>query len=258
MNHTIELLSGRKSVRAYKRKKIDRETKKIIFSATLRSPTAGNMMLYSIIEVKDQDTKDQLVKTCDNQPFIAKAPFVLLFLADYQRWFDYFHASGVEQFCEQKGVAMRKPKEGDLFLACCDALIAAQTAVIAAESLGIGSCYIGDIMENYEAHKTLFQLPAYVFPITLVCFGYPTRQQQERALTRRFDEKYIIFENRYRRFGKDAFKEMVRNRQEQMFGDRKEVRGARNFGQMMYQRKFDADFAHEMNRSVKAMLQTWV
>ncbi len=72
---------------------------------------------------------------------------------------------------------MRKPEEGDLFLACCDALIAAQTAVIAAESLGLGSCYIGDIMENYEVHRDLFKLPKYVFPICLVCFGYPTRQQ---------------------------------------------------------------------------------
>ena len=61
-----------------------------------------------------------------------------------------------------------------LFLACCDALIAAQTAVIAAESLGIGTCYIGDIMENYEEHEELFGLPKYVFPIRLICFGYPT------------------------------------------------------------------------------------
>ena len=258
MNQTMERLLNRKSVRAYKGKKISREIKDEILAATLRAPTAGNMMLYSIIEVKDQGAKDLLVKTCDNQPFIARAPFVLLFLADYQRWFDYFHVSGVEQLCKQKGIAMRKPKEGDLFLACCDALIAAQTAVIAAESLGIGSCYIGDIMENYEAHKALFELPEYVFPITLVCFGYPTRQQQERALTQRFDEKYVIFEDRYKRFDMASFKKMYQERHTQIFGEKKELKGARNVGQMMYQRKFDSDFAHEMNRSVQSMLQAWV
>lgn len=257
MNHTIELLSARKSVRAYKQKEIKKKVKDAIFAATLRAPTAGNMMLYSIIEVKDQRVKEQLVKTCDNQPFIAQAPLVLLFLADYQRWFDYFQVSGVEQRCAKKGVQMRQPKEGDLFLACCDALIAAQTAVIAAESFGIGSCYIGDIMENYETHKTLFELPRYVFPITLVCFGYPTRQQRERSLTRRFDKKYILFEDRYRRLEKKAFEDMVRERQAKAFGQREEVNGARNFGQLMYQRKFDAAFAHEMNRSVQAMLQAW-
>ena len=258
MNHTIELLSARKSVRAYKQKEISKEVKDTIFAATLRAPTAGNMMLYTIIEVKDQRTKDQLVKTCDNQPFIAKAPFVLLFLADYQRWFDYFHLSGVQQLCEQKGTAMRKPKEGDLFLACCDALIAAQTAVIAAESLGIGSCYIGDIMENYEAHKAMFDLPEYVFPIILVCFGYPTNQQQKRTLTQRFDEKYVIYEDRYSRLDRASFEEMYRERYAQMFGEKKELKGARNVGQMIYQRKFDSDFSHEMNRSVQAMLQAWV
>ena len=50
---------------------------------------------------------------------------------------------------------------------------------------------------------------------------------------------------------------MVRDRQAQAFGQREEVKGARNLGQMMYQRKFDAAFAHEMNRSVQAMLQAW-
>jgi nitroreductase len=257
MNHTIELLLARKSVRAYEQKEISKEAKNMIITATLRAPTAGNMMLYSIIEVNDRNAKEQLAKTCDNQPFIAKAPLVLLFLADYQRWFDYFHLSGVEKGCAQKGTQMRKPKEGDLFLACCDALIAAQTAVIASESLGIGSCYIGDIMENYETHKALFNLPRYVFPITLVCFGYPTRQQRERVQTQRFDRRYILFEDRYRRLEKNAFEDMVRERQTQVFGQRKKINGARNIGQMMYRRKFDAPFAHEMNRSVQAMLQAW-
>lgn len=258
MDQTMELLLNRKSVRVYEGKELSKAVKKKIIAATLRAPTAGNMTLYSIIEVNEQRTKDTLVRTCDNQPFIAKAPFVLLFLADYQRWYDYFQVSGVEHLCEHNGIVMRKPKEGDLFLACCDALIAAQTAVIAAESIGIGSCYIGDIMENYEAHKELFGLPKYVFPISLVCFGYPTQQQRARELTPRFDKKYIVFEDRYRRFGREEFEEMYRERQEQVFGERTEIKGARNIGQMMFTKKFDSDFAREMTRSVRAMVQAWV
>ncbi len=50
---------------------------------------------------------------------------------------------------------------------------------------------------------------------------------------------------------------MFQERQTQMFGKREEIKGARNLGQMMYQKKFDSDFAHEMNRSVQTMLQTW-
>jgi nitroreductase len=258
MNQTIELLLNRRSVRAYDEKEINEDVKARIFAATLRAPTAGNMTLYSIIEVKDQSKKNILARTCDNQPFIAKAPFVLLFLADYQKWYDYFQVSGVEGLCNQKGIIMRTPQEGDLFLACCDALIAAQTAVIAAESLGIGSCYIGDIMENYEKHKELFELPKYVFPISLICFGYPTKQQRERKLTRRFDAKYVIFENQYHRLGNEELEEMYRERQEQVYGKRNIVDDAQNFGQMIFLQKFNSDFALEMNRSVRAMMRAWI
>ena len=132
-----------------------------------------------------------------------------------------------------------------------------KNAVIAAESFGIGSCYIGDIMENYEEHQTLFELPKYVFPISLVCFGYPTRQQQKRALTRRFDAKYVIFEDRYSRLGPEEFEEMYRKRQERASGKSKKTDGAPNIGQSMYTQKFNSDFSREMNRSVRAMLQAW-
>ena len=199
MNETLHLLLNRRSIRAYEKRPISAEDHDLLLRATLRAPTAGNMMLYSIIEVNDQAAKETLARSCDNQPFIATAPLVLLFLADYQRWHDYFRYSGVAELCQRRGEPMRVPLEGNLFLACNDALIAAQTAVIAAESLGIGSCYIGDIMENYEIHRDLFGLPPYVFPICLLCFGYPTRSQLARAMTPRYDRKFIVFPDRYRR-----------------------------------------------------------
>jgi FMN reductase (NADPH)/FMN reductase [NAD(P)H] len=258
MNPVIETILKRKSVRAYEKKAIDPKVREELLQATLRAPTAGNLMLYSIVEVSDQHIKNKLVKTCDNQPFIARAPLVWLFLADYQRWFDYFLTSGVEQLCEQNKTPMRKPEEGDLFLACCDALIAAQTAVIAAESLGLGSCYIGDIMENYAAQRDLFALPKYVFPICLVCFGYPTRQQMARKQTTRFQEKFICFENRYRRLSEEEFNEMFQDAQAQTFRGRPELAGARNVGQLIYNRKFNADFSKEMSRSVRLILKTWL
>jgi hypothetical protein len=153
---------------------------------------------------------------------------------------------------------LRKPQEGDLFLACSDALIAAQNAVIAAESFGIGSCYIGDIMEQYETHKKLFNLPKYVFPIALLCFGYPTQQQIIRQLTPRFDEKFIVFENQYKQLSNTELDEMFCERQKQMFGERQYIEGAVNIGQLTYWRKFNADFSIEMSRSVQAILKEWM
>lgn len=257
MNSTIDLIHNRRSVRAYENREISDAVKDVILEAALRAPTAGNMMLYSIIEVSDREKKETLVKTCDNQPFIARAPLVLLFLADYQRWFDYFIASGVEKICEQKGSSLRTPEEGDLFIACCDALIAAQTAVLAAESMGVGSCYIGDIMENYETHRELFDLPDYVFPIALICFGYPTKQQEQRKLTPRYAKEYIVCKNRYRRLEKKDFAEMYREMHEWLFSEQGKTDDPFLLGRLMYERKYDTDFCREMSRSVRAMLRSW-
>ncbi len=257
MNSTLELLLKRKSVRVYESTPIPREIRAQILEATLRAPTAGNMLLYSILDITDQCLKDQLSVTCDNQPFIAKAPMVWIFLADYQRWYDYYLASGVEGLCQQKGAPMRKPEEGDLFLACCDALIAAQTAVIAAESLGLGSCYIGDIIEQYETHREMFALPQYTFPICMLCFGYPTEGQKKRQQTTRFDQKFIVFENQYQRLSPAEFAEMFRE-QEQRRPKSSDPSAPTNAGQANYVRKFSADFSVEMSRSVRAVLREWV
>jgi len=257
MNEVIDVLMKRRSIRAYTKQQISAEVRAEILKATLRAPTAGNMMLYSIVEVTDRKIKDRLAVSCDDQPFIARAPMVWLFIADYQRWFDYFLASGVEELCRQKQVPMRKPEEGDLFLACCDALIAAQNAVVAAESFGIGSCYIGDIMEQYEIHKELFDLPQYTFPIGLLVFGYPTPEQLRRPYTKRFDEKFVVFENQYHRLDEQELKEMFAEHEDRMSkGQNKE--GIANFGQAMYTHKFNADFSVEMSRSVRLILEHWL
>ena len=132
MNPTIELMNARSSTRAYTPTPLSDEEKQAILHTTMRAPTAGNLMLYSIIEIEDQALKDRLAVTCDDQPFIATAPWVLVFVADYQKWIDLFAVSGVGNM---PGVRHRgAPGPGDLLDACCDALIAAQNAVIAAET----------------------------------------------------------------------------------------------------------------------------
>lgn len=254
LNQVMEVLMKRKSVRAYEEREVSAEVRAEILKATLRAPTAGNLMLYSILDITDQKVKDKLAVTCDHQPFIARAPLVWIFLADYQRWYDYFLASGVEELCARRGLAFEKPLEADLFLACCDAMIAAQNAVIAAESLGLGSCYIGDIMEQYETHRELLDLPPYVFPIGMVVFGYPTQQQKERELTSRFDEKVIVFQNKYRRLDKADFDEMFAARP---LPRGKAMEGIDNLGQAVYLNKFSANFSIEMRRSVREILKAW-
>jgi nitroreductase len=257
MNPTLEVIQNRRSVRKYAETPITPEEKDAILNAAMRAPTAGNMMLYTIIEVEDQHLKDRLAVSCDNQPFIASAPYVLQFVADYQRWMDLFRYSGAESKCAEKNLSPRLPEEGDLLLACCDALIAAQTAVIAAESMGIGSCYIGDILENCETHREIFDLPQYTLPITLICFGRPAASREEVRLTRRFERKFIVHQDRYARAEDADFAEMFKSTSEWQFPTLSLEEGAKEFARNMYTRKFVSEFSVEMSRSVKKWIEIW-
>ena len=254
MNDTLRTIGQRKSLRRYKDTPISEEHLDILLKSAMRAPTAGNMMLYSILVIRDQKTKDILSQTCDHQPFIAKAPLVLVFLADMQRWFDYYRISQVEEFCERTGLDFRGPNLGDLFISTSDALIAAQNVVIAAESLGIGSCYIGDIMENYETHRNLFELPDFAFPVAMLCLGYYP-EGYEPKMRSRFDQEYIVFQEKYRTLDEAELTKMFAAKETTFPLPNKF--GAENAAQFMFARKTGAEFSKEMHRSIQKAMEYW-
>ncbi len=238
MNETIKQLNERKSVRVFLDRDITKEEKDAIINAACQAPTAGNQQLYTIIDVTDQRIKERLVETCDNQPFIASAKMILIFCADCKKWYDAFRFAACEP---------RLPAVGDLFLAISDANIAAQNAVTAAESLGIGSCYIGDIMENCEEQCALLNLPEYVFPAAMLVFGYPTEQQKERQKPRRADMKHIVHENFYREMDADELCEL--------FSIRTDKKPYLDYMKAFCDRKYNSEFSVEMSRSVAKYLK---
>ena len=207
-----------------------------VINSAFEAPTAGNMMLYTIIDVTDTKKKERLSLLCDNQSFIAKAPIVLIFLADYGRWYNTFLAAGISP---------RKPSPGDLLLACSDALIAAQNTVVAAHSLGLGSCYIGDIFENCEQIRELLSLPEYVVPAAMVIYGYPTKQQLERKKPERFNRRHMVHENGYRNIQP---KELL-----DMYSEQGQKESINDF----CKRKYMSDFTLEMNRSILEYLKSF-
>jgi len=255
-NLVLETLFNRRSIRAFEDRPLKAETRELILKATLRAPTAGNMMLYSILEISDLQLKMELARSCDNQPFIAKAPMVWIFLADWQRWFDAFIHAGAREFSKSLEKEFRLPGEGDMLLACSDALIAAQQSVIAAESLGVGSCYIGDIIENFEFHQKLLDLPLYTVPICMLVYGYPTPQQKARPLTSRFDPQFVLHTNRYQRLSANQLDEMFLDK-DKMIGPAYITKGIDRYALAMYMRKFDSEFSREMTRSAKLIINQW-
>lgn len=240
MNEIIRSLYDRKSVRVFENRPISAECKKEILISAMEAPTAGNQQLYTILDITDQKLKDKLAVSCDNQPFIAKAPLILIFCADVLKWFDVFKEGGSDP---------RKLGCGDLLLAVNDALIAAQNAVVAAESMGIGSCYIGDIMEQCELHREMLHLPSYVFPAAMLVFGYPTDQQKNRKKPERCRLEDMVQENVYqRRDGQQLRK---------MFDKETKNRSFEEWSQAFCKRKYNSDFSKEMSRSVQEYLKDY-
>jgi FMN reductase (NADPH) len=254
MNETIKLLNDRTSLRKYADKSISNKDLQCILNGAMRAPTAGNMMTYSIIVVRDNEKKEILSKSCDNQPFIANAPVVLIFVADYQRWFEYYKVNGVKEYCDKNNLEFLAPTEASLFLAIGDALIAAQNAVVAAESIGIGSCYIGDIMEKYEFHKKLLNLPEFAFPAAMLCLGhYPENHNLKPR--ERFPEKYVVFNEEYKMLSSEEIQDMHKALNARPIAGNKY--NAENYAQMHYAFKTGADFSIEMTRSIKEVLKVW-
>ena len=239
-NPVLRALHGRKSVRAYTGEPVTEAEKRAILDAACAAPTAGCQQLYTILDITDQAVKDALAVSCDNQPFIARASAVFIFCADCQKWYDAFRSGGCEP---------RLPGAGDLMLAVTDCAIAAQNAVTAAESLGLGSCYIGDIMERCEAHRELLRLPEYVFPAVMLVIGRPTQQQRERPKPRRCALEHIVHGNAYRTMDGGELREMLAHQA-----------GERPYGEWLAafcERKYQSDFSREMTRSVEEYLKAF-
>lgn len=244
-NQVLDQLSERKSVRVFTEQKITPQERNAILEAACQAPTAGNQQFYTILDITDQALKEQLAELCDHQPFIAKAPLVLIFLADSRRWMQVYRAAGLNP---------RPAGPGDALLAAADACIAAQNAVTAAWGLGIGSCYIGDILENCEQVRRVLNLPKDVLPAAMLVFGRPTVQQQQRAKPARFRQEYVVQQNTYRDHTPEEHRQALEERARA--DGRPEFdfdTWVRNFAA----RKYESEFSREMSRSAAVYLEDY-
>jgi len=240
-NKVIETMLDHTSIRQFNQETISESDRQLILDCALRGATAGNMMYYSIISIQDPVTLKALSQSCDEQPFIETGQFALLFLVDNHKWHRYFELN--EAYPDD--VPSSKPQIADYMLGMQDAMIAAQNSVVAAESMGIGSCYIGDIMENKQFHQRLFNLPDYVMPATLIVFG---RYDNKPKLRPRFDKKHVVFDEQYPTLSDEDIRGIFREREKK----------TENFAQTFYKRKMGAPFFKEMCQSIMAYLEKWV
>jgi len=161
---TIELIRRHSSVRHYKPDPVPADIVETIVAAAQRSSTSSNLQMWSVIAITDANTRVRLSNLCGDQKHIAEAPIFLAWCADLSRF---------DRVCQLRGYSQVTEYVENFLVAAVDCVIAAQTAALAAESLGLGICYIGSIRNQTQQVIDLLSLPRLVFPITGMTLGWP-------------------------------------------------------------------------------------
>lgn len=170
-NQTLKLLIERASLRNFSDRKIPSRVLQYILEAGIHAPTGGNLQPYSIIKIEKIVTKKKLAKLA-NQGFIAKAPVNLIFCIDFHR---------LERWAKLEVAPFTATSAFRHFwISFQDTIICAQSICTAADSLGLGSVYIGTSLEFIPQLRKMLKLPKGVFPVVLLCLGYPKKSPLPR------------------------------------------------------------------------------
>lgn len=188
MNTTIQTLLNHKTIRSYRDTPISADVLALLFDVASRTATSSGMQQASIIHVKEQSKKDILAQVC-KQEYVAKAPVLLIFIVDQHR---NHHIS-----MEVASQARHSHDVDRFFQGFTDACLMAQSVVTAAESLGLGTTYLGAIHNDDETVIKTLQLPEYTYPVVGLLIGHidtaPTLKPRLETSLRIFENEYVSF-----------------------------------------------------------------
>ena len=158
-------LLAHRTVRAYLDEPLDPGVLPAMIAAAQSAATSSNLQAWSVVAVRDRDRKARLAELANSQAHIREAPLLLVWLADLSR---------LDRVAERRGVASDANRYLEMFLvACIDAALAAQNAVLAAEAMGLGTCYIGAMRNKPEQVAAELGLPPRVFAVFGMTVGRP-------------------------------------------------------------------------------------
>jgi len=153
----VEVLTQRRSVRAYKPQPVEEDKLKRIFQVANMAPSAGNLQAYKVLVIRDQAKREALAKAAHDQGFIAQAPVCLVFCADPDRSASKYGKRGKELYSIQ------------------DATIAGAFAMLAAVDLGMATVWVGDF--NEEKVQQILGATS-VRPVAMFSLGYPAEHPE--------------------------------------------------------------------------------
>ncbi|MFB9127423.1 NADPH-dependent oxidoreductase [Paraburkholderia dipogonis] len=187
-NDTLETLLAHRSVRAFDDRPLPDGALETLIAAAQSAPSSSNLQTWSVVAVEDPARKARLSVLAGDQTHIRHAPLLLVWLADLAR---------LEAVAARAGV---KP-EGlhyleTLLVGVIDAALAAQNAVVALESLGLGSVYIGAIRNAPEQVAAELALPPHVLPVFGLCVGYADLARPAQVKPR-LPQSVVLHRERY-------------------------------------------------------------
>ncbi|MBE0487183.1 oxygen-insensitive NADPH nitroreductase [Marinobacter sp.] len=169
MNPTIELLKSHRSIRKFKDQQIPRELFEDLIRAGQCAATSNHVQAYTIIHVVNPESRRKLAELAGGQTYVETCSDFLVFCADMKR---------ATESAEKAGAEVIRGMTEQLLVASVDAALIAQNVVVAAESEGLGICYIGGIRNNPQDVSDLLKLPAHVYPVFGLCLGYPDQNPE--------------------------------------------------------------------------------
>lgn len=169
MNQTIELLKSHRSIRQFTGGKIPRELFEELIRAGQSAATSSHVQAYSIIHVVNPENRARLAELAGGQAYVADSSDFLVFCADMKR---------STEAAERAGAEVTRGMMEQLLVASVDTALMAQNIAVAAESEGLGLCYIGGIRNNPAQVSELLRLPEHVYPVFGMCLGYPDQNPE--------------------------------------------------------------------------------
>ncbi|MDQ0162681.1 oxygen-insensitive NADPH nitroreductase [Aeribacillus alveayuensis] len=173
MNPVIETILNHRSIRHFEDKQLTDEQIHTIVKCAQAASTSSYMQAYSIIGIKDIEKKKKLAEIAGNQAYVEHNGHLFIFCAD-------LHRHEVAGEMEQVDVSTSLESTEKFMVALIDATLAAQNAALAAESMGLGICYIGGIRNNSEQVSELLKLPNRVIPLFALTVGYPAKMSGQK------------------------------------------------------------------------------
>lgn len=201
-NDMINVQLNHRTIREFLNKPIPNDVFDTLMEVARRTATSNGLQSYSIIRVTDETLKKEIASVC-KQEYVARAPELLIFIVDLYR---------NDRIVKEKGADTAYAADMDRFFqGFTDATLAAQNVVNAAEAIGLGTVYLGSILNDLKKICELLKLPKLTFPVLGLGIGYPN---QEPQLKPRFSNRLRVFENQYKIF--DNYLEELKDYDEEM------------------------------------------